>query len=123
MKRGRTFKQPWPYGSGLQSAPRRLVLKMGKGSAELRGWIETGDETARANLNLASSLPLELLQLLDPGFSLTRGRVQVSGSLRGRWKKDARLVAEIEPVPATASTSSRWRSMRYKQGTTSRRMR
>jgi hypothetical protein len=93
------------YGGG-RARFERLALKMGKGSAELRGWIETGDETARASLHLASSLPLELLQLVDSGFSLTRGRVQVSGSLRGRWKKDARLIAEIEPVPGTAFVHS-----------------
>ena len=92
--------------SGGRARCERLLLKMGKGTAELRGWIETGDENARANLHINSSLPLELLQLLDPRFSLTRGRVRVSGSLRGYWKKDARLLAEIEPDPGTTFVHS-----------------
>ncbi len=92
--------------SGGRARCERLLLKMGKGTAELRGWIETDDDDARANLHVNSSLPLELLQLVDPRFSLTRGRVRISGSLRGRWKKEPRLLAEIEPDPGTTFVHS-----------------
>ena len=92
--------------SGGRARCERLLLKMGKGTAELRGWIETDSPRARANLHFNSSLPIELLQLLDPRFSLTRGRVRATGSMRGYWRDNPRLIAEIEPDPGTTFVHS-----------------
>jgi autotransporter translocation and assembly factor TamB len=89
------------YGGG-RARFERLLLKMGDGRVDLRGWIEPEGDDGRANLRLSSSLPLELLQLVDPGFSLTRGRVAISGTLRGRWRDRALVQVEVEPHPGSS---------------------
>ncbi|MBM65047.1 MAG: hypothetical protein CMH55_02285 [Myxococcales bacterium] len=88
------------YGGGRVRV-EKMGIKMAQGQLSVQGFVEPGDEDGRVNLRLEGAFPMEVLQALDPGFSLARGRIALQCLARGKLYDNPNLQVMVQPEPGT----------------------
>lgn len=93
------------YGGGRVRV-EKMGLAMAQGQLAVQGFIEPEDQDGRVNLRVEGAFPMEVLQAIDPGFSLARGRLALQATMRGQLYDNPNLQVMVQPEPGTTIVHS-----------------
>ncbi|HBU48254.1 MAG TPA: hypothetical protein DEB46_08075 [Myxococcales bacterium] len=88
------------YGGGRVRV-EKMGIKMANGQLSVQGFVEPEEDDGRVNLRVEGAFPMEVLQALDPGFSLARGRIALQGLARGQLYDNPSIQVKVQPEPGT----------------------